>query len=152
MVGLAPSCFFNACCSSTAVTLSMSGPAVIQRLSTPGLPVCLIAPPQPFTIALVCSWHWSSAMAENLLPVLCTTKFPDLNSTATSGFFFRKRHRTKRQANKALPSSSRVHLTFAYIVGWLMLHVRLQNQPAHCRRLCGLWMAVDRSLCTVVPA
>ena len=60
---------------------------IIQRLRAPGLPVSPIAPPQPFTFALFCSWHWSSAMPENLLHVLCTTKIPDLNSAATSGCF-----------------------------------------------------------------
>ena len=83
----ASSCWCMACSSNSVVILAISGPATIQRLSAPGLPVSPIAPPEPFTIALFCSWNWSSAMAENLFLVLCTTKFPDLNSARISGCF-----------------------------------------------------------------
>ncbi len=34
---------------------AISGPATIQRLSAPGLPMSPIAPPDPFTMALFCS-------------------------------------------------------------------------------------------------
>ena len=82
---LSPCFWFVACSSNSLVILAISGPATIQRLSAPGFPVSPIAPPEPLTMALFCSWHWSSAMAENWLLVLCTTKCPDMNSARTAG-------------------------------------------------------------------
>ena len=55
---------------NSLVIRTISGPATVHLLSALVFPVRPIAPPDPLTRALFCSWHWSIAIAENLLLVL----------------------------------------------------------------------------------
>ena len=74
---------------NSSMALATSGPAIIKRSRTLGLPMTPTAPPFPLINALCCSCAWSIGIEENTFFVFRTVTLPALNSLATPGCFIR---------------------------------------------------------------